>query len=112
MERYEEALEIFKHRRGKNSKEVAQLTMWMVVALMWLGKFPEAKDLNEKATTLVKKVFGEESWEGHRALLDKVYILQHEFDKESEAQASEVRAPDEDAPQLMLRMLMLDDAHQ
>jgi len=91
VELYSDAVDIFEERVGENSKQVAQLTMWMVAAHMWLGDMVTATELNERATALVKKVFGDISWEAHRALLDRVYILQHSFDPNNSTQASEAR---------------------
>eukprot|EP00327_Prymnesium_parvum_P014800 CAMPEP_0113272950 /NCGR_PEP_ID=MMETSP0008_2-20120614/23590_1 /TAXON_ID=97485 /ORGANISM="Prymnesium parvum" /LENGTH=915 /DNA_ID=CAMNT_0000122433 /DNA_START=28 /DNA_END=2775 /DNA_ORIENTATION=+ /assembly_acc=CAM_ASM_000153 len=91
LEIYTEALKIMRLRHGKETKAVAQVTMWMTAAHMWLRNYQHAAQLNEKALAMVKKVFGEQSWEVHRALLDKVYILQRSFDKENPSQSSEAR---------------------
>jgi len=73
------AIEIFTEHKTVKCKEVVQLWSWTAIAYMLLDDFSSATEWNTKAEVLVKKVFGAESWEAHRIMIDQVAILQHSF---------------------------------
>ena len=92
LPRLTEAVKIFEASLGKRSKQVCQLYSYISLAYICLGNFAAGSEWNEKASELVKPVFGDMSWENHRIKLDRVTILQNSFDKEDKAaQSSEAR---------------------
>jgi len=77
---YVEAVAIFEEMLGPKCKEVTQLHAWISVAYMWMNNFDGAMKHNKLANKAVFVSHGEDSWEAHRLLVDKAFILEHRFD--------------------------------
>ena len=88
---YKEASRIYTLHKHKETKEYAHLLSWIAVAYMHtgIGGVPLATKHNELADKLVKKVFGSLSWELHRTMIDRVWLLQHSVEDTAESKKSQ-----------------------
>ena len=74
---YAEASPIFEAAAGTaNCKPVAQLAAWTATAHLYNRDFKKAEESSKTAEELATKVFGAESWEFYRTMMDKVRLYQ------------------------------------